>query len=96
MRKIRPLLLITAIVLIVSFCVTALADSALVVTPDKGKLNLRKSATTNSKRIAQIPNHAIIEILEVDGEWAKAIYEGKTGFVMTKFLRLDAELAGNG
>ena len=100
MRKIRPLFLITAIILIVSFCATALADTALVVTPDKGKLNLRQNpSTTNSKRLTQIPYHTVIEILEVDGDWAKAVYNGKTGFVSLSDVDLTgfvSEIIGSG
>ena len=93
MKKIRPLRLIAATAACILFTVAALADSALVVTP-KGPLNLRKSPTTDSNRIASIPNGETIEVLDVDGDWAKATYNGKTGFVMTKFLRIESQLAG--
>ena len=93
MKKTRPLRLAAAVAACVMFAASALAESALVVTP-KGPLNLRKSPTTNSNSIASIPNGATIEILDVDGDWAKATYNDKTGFVMTKFLRIESQIAG--
>ena len=93
MKKIKPLLLIVAVSILIGLTAAAFADTALVVTP-KGPLNLRKSPTTNSNRIASIPNHETIEILDVDGEWAKAVYNGKTGFVKTEFLRIASQLTG--
>ena len=93
MKKIRPLRLVAVTAACILFTASALADSALVVTP-KGPLNLRKSPTTNSNRIASIPNGTVIEVLDVDGDWAKATYNEKTGFVMTKFLRIESQLAG--
>lgn len=93
MKLRKPLLILTALVLCLALTGTAAAESALVVTP-KGPLNLRRSPTTQSDRIASIPNHEIIEILDVDGEWAKAEYNGKTGFVKTEFLRIQSQLEG--
>ncbi|MBQ9196297.1 MAG: SH3 domain-containing protein [Clostridia bacterium] len=93
MKKVKFLRLIAAAVACMMITASALADTALVVTP-KGPLNLRKSPTTNSNRIASIPNGTTIEILDIDGEWAKATYNEKTGFVMTKFLRIESQLAG--
>lgn len=92
--KMKKLLCVAAaLALTLACCVPALADSALVVTP-KGPLNLRKSPTTDSNRIASIPNHSIIEILDVDGDWAKAVYNDKTGFVKTEFLRIESQIEG--
>lgn len=94
MKKLKTLRLMALICALMMLTATALADTALVVTENKGMLNLRKSPTTNSNRIARIPNLTTLEILDVDGDWAKATYDGKTGFVMTKFLRIASELAG--
>ena len=94
MKKLTILRLIAMICALTVLMSAAVAETALVVTENKGKLNLRKSPTTDSKRIAQIPNLSTIEILDVEGDWAKATYNDKTGFVMTKFLRMASQLAG--
>ena len=93
MKQLKPRRLIAAVCAFAMMTVSALADTALVVTP-KGPLNLRRSPTVNSDRLASIPNHTTIEILDVDGDWAKAVYDEKTGFVKTDFLRITSDLAG--
>ena len=63
MKQLKPRRLIAAVCAFAMMTVSALADTALVVTP-KGPLNLRKSPTVNSDRLASIPNHTTIEILK--------------------------------
>ena len=55
-----------------------------VDTPNKGTLNLRV-LPSYSTIIAQIPNETQLDAI-VDGEWAKVTYNGKVGYVQTKFL----------
>jgi len=60
--------------------------TAYVNTDNKGKLNLREKPDTHSKILVQIPYKATLETTYVDDTWCKTSYEGKEGYVMTKFL----------
>ena len=53
-------------------------------------LNLRASASTNSKSLAQYKNGTRLEVLMAGTEWCrvKNPSDGKTGYVMTKYVRL--------
>ena len=50
-------------------------------------VNLRKSASTMSESLMQIPKHAVVEYAgELDDDFLKVNYEGKTGYVHGKYL----------
>ena len=49
-------------------------------------INLRASASTSAKIIETIPQNSSATLLGTDGSWSKIKYEGKTGYVMTKFV----------
>ncbi len=49
-----------------------------------GGLNMRE--TPNGTRIAVIPQNTIIGVITKGAEWSRVVYNGKTGYVMTKFL----------
>lgn len=50
-------------------------------------VNLRKSASTKSESLMQIPKDAVVEYTgEQDGDFLKVSYEGKTGYVHGKYL----------
>lgn len=51
-----------------------------------GGLNLRMEKSTNSERLAQIPDGTIVTVTEEDGAWSKTSYNGKTGWVLNKYL----------
>lgn len=59
-----------------------------VVVADKGKtVNFRKTATKYGAVIKAIPVGTEVTVVEeVDDTWAKCEYEGKTGYMMLKFL----------
>jgi len=62
------------------------AQTATVYCADGGKLNLRKSASSNAAVLRQIPNGTALSILERGTRWCKTSYSGETGYVMTSFL----------
>ncbi len=64
---------------------TGKAGTARVVTKS-GSLYLRKTKNGSSKVLASIPQGADIPILSKGGKWCKTVYDGKTGYVMTKYL----------
>ena len=57
-----------------------------VKTQNGGTLNLRQSTSTSSEILAQISNGAKLDVEKANDTWSKTTYNGKTGFVMTKYL----------
>ena len=55
-------------------------------------VNLRKSPSTLSKRIDRVPCGDIVEVLEDQGDWTKVRWQGKTGYMMSRFIIYDEEL----
>lgn len=51
-----------------------------------GKLNLRAKPDTNSARVAQIPDGAIVTVDEYGDKWCRIEYNGKQGYAVTQFL----------
>lgn len=61
---------------------------ALVNNPGANqKLNLRQSASKSSRSIGQYGNGTYVTVLSQGNTWCKVIVEGKTGYMMTEFLR---------
>lgn len=50
-----------------------------------GKLNMRKSPSSNSERLCQIPDGSIISISEENGAWGKTLYGGQIGWVLLQY-----------
>ena len=63
---------------------------ATVKCDDGGKLNLREKASATAPVLKQIPDGTVLTILEKGSTWCKTTYSGKTGYVMTKYLRFDS------
>ena len=59
------------------------ASSALVV---GGALNLRETASLDAKVLGQYPTGTLVEIREKGNEWSKVTVNGKTGYMMTRYL----------
>lgn len=57
-----------------------------VKTDNKGVLNLRAEPSSKGKVLARIPYGTQLETSQLDANWSKVIYDGKTGYVMNKFL----------
>ena len=58
-----------------------------------GKLNLREKPDTNSNRIAQIPDGAIVTVDEYGDKWCRVEYNGKVGYAVTQFLAPVSDVA---
>lgn len=67
--------------------------TASVRTANGGSLNLRSSASYGQNTVLQIPNGAMVLILEERGDWTKVAYEGRQGFVVSSFLASGASAA---
>lgn len=86
----RALFLILALLC----CLTAaLAEPARVETPG-GPVNMRKKDNAKSTVVAEVPNHALVEAVEIGETWSRITYKKKTGYVKTEFLLLSSALAG--
>ena len=68
-------------------------DSALTAVVDtaSGPLNLRASASTQGKVLTTIPRGLTLTVLARGADWCAVSYNGRTGFVMTKYLRFPAD-----
>ena len=57
-----------------------------VNTANKGTLNMRAEPSSNAKVLAQIPYGTELETTSTTSDWSQVTYNGKTGYVMNKFL----------
>ena len=57
-----------------------------LVTTSGGTLNLRAAASTTAKVMTSIPNATQVSVLSRGEEWSWIVYNGLTGYVMTRYL----------
>ena len=91
MRYAKRILLCVLALWAVFFC--AMAEQAKVITPG-GAANLRKSANKKSSLVEKVPNGASVDAGETDGEWTRVTYKGKSGYMLTEYLRLPSSAVG--
>lgn len=53
---------------------------------ESAPIRMRKTASKSAAVVAEIPQGKSVDYLATSGAWAKVIYEGKTGYVMSEFL----------
>ena len=63
---------------------------ATVKTESGGTLNLRRTASTSSAKVTEIPNGSRIVVRAIEGEWCNVYYGDKVGYVMAQYLIIDA------
>ena len=83
-RLYKRCLPVIALVLAVSLPLVSLAESYKVVTG--GGLNLRKEPSLNASVLGQYPTGTWMTVLETTGDWSKVQVNGKTGYVLSKYL----------
>ena len=83
-RLYKRCLPVIALVLALALPLVSLAESYKVVTG--GGLNLRKEPSLNSSVLGQYPTGTWMTVLETTGDWSKVQVNGKTGYVMSKYL----------
>ena len=66
------------------------------VTTEQGRLNLRATKSTGASILARIDQNVYIKVLEYGSSWCKVEYNGKTGYVMTKFLTFSGSVPEGG
>lgn len=58
------------------------------VTAESGEtVFMRYKPSKKMKYVARVPVGAIVDVLSESGEWSLIDYNGKTGYMMTKFLK---------
>ncbi len=88
MRK-KHVMIIIAFILGVMFCLisaTAEEYQYAQVNTVKGPLNMRKTPSSKAAVIEEIPKDTYLQVTPYDDTWCSTEYNGKTGYVMTKFL----------
>ena len=65
--------------------------SRAVVNTVSGSLNLRLEPSAMAAVIAWIPQYARVDVLEYGEQWCLISWQGKTGYVMTSFLRFETD-----
>ena len=63
-----------------------------LVTTGGGSLNLREMASTAGKVLLTIPNGAWVTVTVRGSYWSAVIYQGQSGYVMSRFLSFGAEI----
>lgn len=91
MKKMKAVLALAACILCLG--AAALSEPARVETPG-GPVNMRKKDSAKSTVVAEVPNHAPVEAVEIGDTWSKITYKNKTGYVKTEFLLLSSALTG--
>ena len=88
-RKGLSLLLAAVLLAALLVPVAASAKTMYVYTNNGGELNMRESANPSSKVLVKIPFGAAVEVTSAseDPTWTPCVYNGFSGFVMTKFLQ---------
>ena len=96
MKKILSITLIITIVLslfvfpIKSFGAT-LTSQAGIVSLSSGKLNVRKSSTTDSAVLTSVSNGSYITLISLSGDWYYVEYaDGKYGYCHKSYIKPDS------
>lgn len=83
MKKLAGLTVAATLALSSATALAATSDSALV---QGGRLNLRETASLTAKVLGQYPTGTLVEINESGSDWCKVTVNGKSGYMMTKYL----------
>ncbi len=65
--------------------VSAMAENNYKVT-SSSRLNVRKAPSTSGQILGTFESGQQIEVLDIDNGWAKVKFNGKTGYVSTKYI----------
>ncbi len=87
-KKITATIVAVCICLSALFCTAGAAETAKYGIVTASLLNLRESASTSSKILAQIPNGQTVSVEELQSGWAKVTYCGTQGFVSLDYIKI--------
>lgn len=85
LNKLKITLLISIFVMLLS----GIKTFAVTGTITEITVNMRKEPTTSSKKIMYVTQDDKVEVLEKSGDWYKIKFEGKTGYVLGKYVKVD-------
>ena len=74
--------------------VDTMAQMATVVADSGSTVKMRSKPSTSDGLYWEVPVGAEVQVAEVSGEWAKVRYGERTGYMMAKFLLIDAPTQG--
>lgn len=77
-------ILFSLVVLLFSVQVS-LAQKTMYISSSNG-VNLREGPNANKNVMASIPNGSKVKVLSSEGDWTKVEYDGKTGYVSSKYI----------
>ena len=60
---------------------------AIVTAPSGATVNLRKEKSTGSALVDRIAIGTIVTVLDDDGEWSRIVANGKSGYMLDRFLQ---------
>lgn len=66
--------------------IASLAETAQSALVKGGALNLREQASLDAKVLGQYPTGTLVQITESGSEWHKVSVNGKTGYMMARYL----------
>lgn len=66
--------------------VIKVAYRAKIIAQSGSTVNMRTGPSTSNSVIAAIGLGQIVDVVEENGEWSKIMWNGKTGYMMSKFL----------
>lgn len=85
MRRIFALL----VALVLIFSLSGLAENMVVTNCDEW-VSMRPTASTSSTRLQKVPKGATVTDCTVYGDFTFCTYNGKSGYVLTKYLRSES------
>ena len=62
-------------------------ETATVYAPSGATVNMRYLPNKTSNIIAQIHVKSVVDVVDREPNWCKIMYKGKSGYMMTQFLR---------
>lgn len=85
LNKVKLVLLIIFVISLI-FASKCLAVTGVIT---EITVNMRKESSTSSTRIRYVTQDDKVEVLEKSGDWYKIKFEGKTGYVLGKYVKVD-------
>ena len=89
--KKKLLIAAAAAAFVLRLILSACAEPVRILTP-KGSLNVRRKPNMNATVLGTLENRSLVEVEEVEGDWARTIYKGGTAYVKAEFLLLPSLL----
>lgn len=83
---------LAAVMLLVSLCAMASAESYPFTTTTTAKVNMRRSASSSAALVDRIPQGETITVTGSKGNYYKVKYDGKTGYVMKEYVKAVLEI----